>query len=153
MSICCRTWQGPHDPACGSSSAMNSWRQSFSRPYTKASNSAASTHPWRRPRDCRPYHGPCWPAPPATGQRLTGLDHRPSSVASQRCPTSRDVRRAWPACCIRFVADDKRDSCTIEIPSVSVKNVSKIIANRESSAYTAKAARGNRQFHLLGRNV
>jgi hypothetical protein len=40
-SISCCTWQGPYDLSCGSSSLMSSWRHKASRPYTKASNTAA----------------------------------------------------------------------------------------------------------------
>ena len=50
------------------------------------------------------------------GQRLTGLDQGP--------PQDTYGELGQPAG-IRFVAHDKRDSCAIEIPSVSVEKVSK----------------------------
>ena len=43
--ISCRTFQGQYDPACGSSSAMSSWRQSFSTLHEGVEFGGVSAHP------------------------------------------------------------------------------------------------------------
>ena len=154
--------EGPHARHQGiEGDEANSWRSPapswYPRPRTRPPPVRFSV--FRVISAPLPYRRTCPWRPSGLAQDAIGLccadRERPRCLrwAGNAARTSREVQRDWPACRIRFVADDKRYSCAIEIPKSLGGERRQIIANRETSAYTAKAARGNRQSHLLGRNV
>jgi hypothetical protein len=92
-SISCRAWQGSYDPARGSSSAVSSWRQSFSTLHEGVELRRRQGASLALTRGCRPYHGSFWLLRGDREKASAGSDAPAWITGHFRW----EVQRDWPA--------------------------------------------------------